>query len=101
VANRGKPIPPASREYIFEPFHRAAVGEDSPGHDLGLNLAREMALLHGGDVRLVRSDAEWMELVQDFAPDEAYEDVPIIWSAAYTTGVSVSGRIGKFEYAPS
>jgi hypothetical protein len=26
-----------------------------------LNFARELARLHGGDVRLVRSDADWTE----------------------------------------
>ncbi len=29
----------------------------------------------------------------------SYEYNPIIWNAAYGTGVSISGRIGKFEYA--
>ncbi len=33
----------------------------SPGHGLGLNLARELVRLHGGELRLVRSDAEWTE----------------------------------------
>jgi hypothetical protein len=28
-----------------------------------------------------------------------YEYLPIIWNAAYATGMSVSGRLGKFEYA--
>ena len=32
-----------------------------PGYGLGLNLARELARLHGGELRLVRSDAEWTE----------------------------------------
>ncbi|MEO5721348.1 MAG: HAMP domain-containing sensor histidine kinase, partial [Chthoniobacterales bacterium] len=59
VENTGKPIPPAARDHIFERFHRGVVGENVPGHGLGLNLARELARLHGGDLRLVRSDAEW------------------------------------------
>ena len=61
VANRGEAIPRASWEPIFERFHRATVGGNIPGHGLGLNLARELARLHGGDVRLVRSDGEWTE----------------------------------------
>lgn len=61
VENTGKPIPPAARAHIFERFHRGAVGENVPGHGLGLNLARELARLHGGDLRLVRSDAEMTE----------------------------------------
>ena len=56
VENTGRPIPVAAREHIFERFHRGGMGENIPGHGLGLNLARELARLHGGDLRLVRSD---------------------------------------------
>jgi len=61
VANQGAAIPAQSRESIFERFHRAAMGENIPGHGLGLNLARELARLHGGDLLLRRSDGEWTE----------------------------------------
>jgi len=61
IANRGAPIPRGSWEHIFERFHRANVAENLPGHGLGLNLARELARLHGGDLRLLRSDEEWTE----------------------------------------
>jgi signal transduction histidine kinase len=37
------------------------MGEDVPGYGLGLNLARELARLHQGELRLVRSDEEWTE----------------------------------------
>jgi signal transduction histidine kinase len=66
VANRGAPIPRASWDHIFERFHRAAVGENIPGHGLGLNLARELARLHGGELRLMRSDEEWTEFEARF-----------------------------------
>ncbi len=68
VENTGKPIPSAARDHIFERFHRGTVGENVPGHGLGLNLARELARLHGGDLRLVRSDAEWTEFEVRFRP---------------------------------
>ena len=61
VGNTGAGIPPAAREHIFGRFHRGAAGENVPGHGLGLNLARELARLHGGDLRLVRSAAGWTE----------------------------------------
>ncbi len=61
VANNGDPIPRAVREHIFERFHRGSVGENVPGHGLGLNLARELARLHRGDLRLARSDEAWTE----------------------------------------
>jgi len=61
IGNTGRPIPAAAQEHIFERFHRGSVGENVPGHGLGLNLARELARLHGGDLRLVRSDEAWTE----------------------------------------
>jgi signal transduction histidine kinase len=61
VANSGRPIPPGVQDRIFERFHRGSVGENVPGYGLGLNLARELARLHQGDLRLVRSDEAWTE----------------------------------------
>jgi signal transduction histidine kinase len=45
----------------IERFHRGSVGEEIRGHGLGLNLARELTRLHGGDLRLVRSENDWTE----------------------------------------
>lgn len=61
VGNHGTPIPPEFRERLFERFNRAGQGENIKGHGLGLNIARELARAHGGDLRLARSDAEWTE----------------------------------------
>jgi signal transduction histidine kinase len=61
IGNTGATIPEENREHIFERFHRGAIGENVPGHGLGLNLARELARLHGGDLRLARSDHDWTE----------------------------------------
>lgn len=61
IGNTGNPIAASAREHIFERFHRGAAGEDVPGHGIGLNLARELARLHGGDLRLARSDDDWTE----------------------------------------
>ena len=61
IANTGEPIAPKMQEHIFERFHRGAVGENVPGYGLGLNLARQLACLHQGDLRLVRSDDAWTE----------------------------------------
>jgi signal transduction histidine kinase len=68
IANTGAPIPAAAQEHIFERFHRSGMEENVPGHGLGLNLARELARRHGGDVRLVRSDGEWTEFEVSFRP---------------------------------
>jgi signal transduction histidine kinase len=61
VANTGRSIPGSAQEHIFERFHRGSVGEDISGHGLGLNIARELARLHGGDLRLVNSVEDWTE----------------------------------------
>lgn len=61
IANTGGSISPAAREHIFERFHRGAMGENIPGYGLGLNLARELARLHQGELRLVDSRDDWTE----------------------------------------
>ena len=61
IANTGQAIARRTQEHIFERFHRGGVGENVPGYGLGLNLARELARLHQGDLQLVRSDEQWTE----------------------------------------
>jgi signal transduction histidine kinase len=61
VGNTGRPIAQTAQQHLFERFHRAAPLSDISGHGLGLNLARELARLHGGDLRLLRSDNDWTE----------------------------------------
>jgi|GEM_PF-281321 len=61
IGNTGTEIRPEAREHIFERFHRGSAGENVPGHGLGLNLARELARMHGGDLRLISSEADWTE----------------------------------------
>ena len=61
IGNTGQPIAPIAQEHFFERFHRGPAGESIPGHGLGLNLARELARLHGGDLRLVGSQDGWTE----------------------------------------
>jgi signal transduction histidine kinase len=61
VGNTGPAIPAEMQPYIFERFSRGANGETVAGHGLGLNLARELVRLHGGELRLVSSDEKWTE----------------------------------------
>ena len=59
VANTGPGISSEHIPHLFERFYRAGENSDAPGHGLGLSLARELARAHGGDLTLVKSDAEW------------------------------------------
>jgi signal transduction histidine kinase len=59
IGNTGRTIPPG--ENIFERFHHRSTPSAVSGHGIGLNLARELARLHGGDLRLVRSENDWTE----------------------------------------
>ena len=61
VANKGEPIPPEQAAHIFERFFRARGDGKMSGHGLGLSIARELAKANGGELALVRSDAEWTE----------------------------------------
>jgi signal transduction histidine kinase len=66
VGNTGPPIPGPAQPHIFDRFHHTAPASNASGHGLGLNLARELARLHGGDLRLMRSENDWTEFEAHF-----------------------------------
>jgi signal transduction histidine kinase len=68
VGNTGPAIPADMQPYIFDRFSRGANGDRVAGHGIGLNLARELVRLHGGDLTLVSSDQEWTEFEVRFRP---------------------------------
>ncbi len=59
VANTGSPVPEEQRGAIFDRFHRGTAGGNVSGQGLGLNIARELARAHGGDLVLEPGDSEW------------------------------------------
>ncbi len=63
VGNTGPAIPKESRKRIFERFFRIDKGRNrnQGGFGLGLNIVREIARAHGGDVALLRSENDWTE----------------------------------------
>jgi signal transduction histidine kinase len=61
VGNNGPGIPPERVPHVFERFYRARGDEQTPGHGLGLSIARELARAHGGDLTLARSQPDWTE----------------------------------------
>jgi sigma-B regulation protein RsbU (phosphoserine phosphatase) len=58
VANSGKPIPPETRERLFQPFFRGEVRASQQGLGLGLHIASEIAKAHGGTLTVESSPAE-------------------------------------------
>jgi len=52
VEDDGPGIPLAERERVFERFERGVASHDVTGSGLGLAIAREVALKHGGTLRL-------------------------------------------------
>jgi signal transduction histidine kinase len=58
VANAGQPIPPDSRERLFQPFYRSAVLHNREGLGLGLYIAHEIATAHGGTLGVTSTEAE-------------------------------------------
>jgi signal transduction histidine kinase len=52
VADTGPGVPEDRRESVFDRFVRLEGSRSTPGNGLGLSLARAVARLHGGEIRL-------------------------------------------------
>jgi len=59
VEDRGPGIPEGFREKVFEPFWRMSdrLSEGVTGTGIGLDIARRLARLHGGDMRVTDGEA--------------------------------------------
>ncbi len=51
IEDAGPGVPPEDRERIFEPFYRRRERGESAGTGLGLSIVRQIARVHGGEVR--------------------------------------------------
>jgi len=58
IADHGPGIPARSREKVFEPFLRLSdrLSEGVSGTGIGLTISRELARMHGGDLRVIESE---------------------------------------------
>ena len=74
ITNSGPAIQRSAQEHIFERFRRESGGSAVSGHGLGLNLARELSRLHGGDLRLVRSENDSTEFEVRFRASRTSPD---------------------------
>jgi signal transduction histidine kinase len=58
VANGGEPIPPETRERLFQPFFRGHAQPSQNGLGLGLHIASEIAKAHGGSIDVASTAQE-------------------------------------------
>ena len=76
VADRGPGVAPSVREAVFQPFWRGDHSVSGvAGTGIGLSIARELARMHGGDVRLLESEQGALFQVELATPDCSREDV--------------------------
>jgi signal transduction histidine kinase len=55
ILDEGIGIPPAERERVFEQFYRASNTGAIEGTGVGLTLCRDVARMHGGEIRLAEN----------------------------------------------
>jgi PAS domain S-box-containing protein len=63
VSDQGIGIPAKDQEHLFEPFYRATNVGDLKGTGLGLAITRQAIELHGGALKIGRSDSSGTEFV--------------------------------------
>jgi len=65
VLDEGPGIPEAELEKVFEPFHRleGSRSRETGGTGLGLTIARNIAQMHGGDIKLHNRPQRGLEAV--------------------------------------
>jgi two-component system heavy metal sensor histidine kinase CusS len=69
IANTGPPLAAEERERIFERFYRGDPSHNRrvDGVGLGLSLAREIALAHGGELRVDTERSGWVRFTLELA----------------------------------
>ena len=58
VYNQGKPIPAEQLPHLFKPYSRPATDTPQAGLGLGLYIASQIALSHGGQLEVASDHAQ-------------------------------------------
>jgi signal transduction histidine kinase len=58
VHDYGRGVPSGERDRIVEPFHRGTQDRGVAGVGLGLALARQIAMAHGGSVEVESTEGQ-------------------------------------------
>ncbi|MDR0683499.1 MAG: response regulator [Dysgonamonadaceae bacterium] len=61
VTDTGKGIAPEKIEHIFDRFYQAGKDDQSTGFGIGLSIAREIVLLHGGKINVCSEEGQGSE----------------------------------------
>jgi signal transduction histidine kinase len=94
VRDRGPGVPREHRERIFEPFWRASdrTSDGVAGTGIGLDIARRLARLHGGDLRLLPAPADGGSLFEFTLRAPAVGAAPAAPVQAPTTTTTTTTR---------
>jgi signal transduction histidine kinase len=74
VTDSGPGIPHEERDRIFQPFYRGSQGKRIvEGMGLGLSIAREIVVAHGGDIRVDDSPAAGSSFILEIPAEVVLE----------------------------
>jgi signal transduction histidine kinase len=85
VRDHGPGIPESEIDKVFAPFYRleGSRSRDTGGTGLGLSIARNIAQVHGGDVRLLNHETGGLEAILTL-PRNRETGAPAVEAAAGT-----------------
>jgi signal transduction histidine kinase len=86
VEDSGPGVPEGELETIFGAFIRASDNVSTPGHGLGLAIARQAARLHGGDLLAMRREAAGLKLMLTLP-----SSLPVV--DAFSSAAALGGHI--------
>ena len=109
VRDSGPGIPAADLPRIFDRFHRARTAGTQPGTGIGLALARELVVLHGGSITAESEEGFGSTFTitlrkgrAHFAPEQVDDDTSLAWAPrAAEQLAAVPAPSGAVELSPA